>query len=118
MRDDIDACIQQCYDNGSLSAIKGSPEEGTLVLAPFYEQNNPQPTYHRALVIKPSIRVDDGPKGVEFCFVRFVDYGNYKEVPQQALKIIEDECLYIHRSNTMSFHIVKVPCLAVRYRLV
>ena len=115
IRNEIDEHIQQCYNSGSLSSIKGSPEEGALVLAPFYEENNPQPTYHRALVIKPSIRVDDG-NGVEYCFVRFVDYGNYNEVPQQALRSIEDDCLYIHSSN-MS-HIAKAPCLAVKYRLV
>lgn len=117
MRTDIDEHINACFVNRNLSSIKGSPEEGTLVLAPFYEQNNSQPTYHRALIIKPSIRVDDGPRDVEYCFVRFVDYGNYKEVPQQALKFIEDECLYIPRSN-MVIHIAKIPFLAVKYRLV
>ena len=116
LRNSIDDRINECYQNGSLSSIKGSPEEGALVLAPFFEQNNQQPTYHRAIIIKPSIKIND-TRNIEYSFVRFVDYGNYKEVPQQSLRFIEDECLFIHRSN-MALDIVKIPLLAVKYRLV
>ena len=118
MRDIIDARINQCFLEGSLSSIKGSPEEGALVLAPFFEQNNQQPTYHRAIIIKPSIKIpSNDSRNIEYAFVRFVDYGNYKEVPQQSLKFIEDECLYVQQSN-MAVEIVKIPFLAVKYRLV
>ena len=117
MRDVIDERINQCFLNGSLSSIKGSPEEGALVLAPFFEQNNQQPTYHRAIIIKPSIKINSDSRNIEYAFVRFVDYGNYKEVPQQSLKFIEDEHLYIQQSN-MAVEIVKIPFLAVKYRLV
>ena len=79
MRDVIDERINQCFLSGNLSSIKGSPEEGALVLAPFFEQNNQQPTYHRAIIIKPSIKIpSNDSRNIEYAFVRFVDYVDAK----------------------------------------
>ena len=114
MREQIDGHIKACYDQKLLADVKGLPMEGSLVLAPFQDQGS-EPSSHRALIIKPSIKTNDSDHRMEYCYVRFVDYGNYKEVPQQALKVIDNECLYDHDQKV---HIIKIPCLAVKYRLV
>ena len=75
--DEISNFIAQKFAEGRLEDYKGSVPNNVLVLAPF--EVDKQVSYHRALVVAQKFQGPD-------CTVKFVDFGNYEQVPENAIK--------------------------------
>ena len=88
--------------------FQGIPEKETLILAPWTDPSDgvsKEVTYFRALI---TLHVTNSQK----CFVKFVDYGNYKLVNFQDLKPLPKEPV-----PGIGKCIENIKFLAVRYQL-